>query len=136
MLKSDIHMSIFGNIDFLLYGACVTVKKGLETKFPHMEKMGNFFYMIYIPSGNVRQSINFIKNFSHKKYTALGLLFMLKNQKIIISFLWRNFIEKIQKACALLTSKYNCISVDIFFFLWNCCSFLCTSTFKSKYIFL
>ena len=110
-------MSIFGNIDFLLYGACVTVKKGLETKFPHMEKMGNFFYMIYIPSGNVRQSINFIKNFSHKKYTALGLLFMLKNQKIIVSFLLRNFIEKIQKACALLTSKYNCISVDIFFFL-------------------
>ena len=73
MLKNDIHKSIFGNIDFLPYGACVIVKKGLETKFPHMEKMGNFFYVIYIPQENIRQSINFINIFSHKKYTALGL---------------------------------------------------------------
>ena len=49
MLKDDIHKSIFTNIDFLPYGACVIVKKGLETKFSHMEKMGNFFYVIYIP---------------------------------------------------------------------------------------
>ena len=49
MLKDDIHKSILGNIDFLPYGACVIVKKGLEMKFPHMEKMANFFYVIYIP---------------------------------------------------------------------------------------
>ena len=49
MLKNDINKSTFGNIDFLPYDACVIVEKGLETKFPHTEKMGNFFYVIYIP---------------------------------------------------------------------------------------
>ena len=29
---------IFGNIRFLPYGTCVIIKKGLETRFPHMEK--------------------------------------------------------------------------------------------------
>ena len=67
MLKNDIHRSIFGNIDFLPYAACVIVKKGLKTKFPRMEKMGNFFYVIFIPQGNIRQSINFVKHFSSQK---------------------------------------------------------------------
>ena len=49
MLKNDIHKSIFGNIDFLPYGACVIVKKGLGNEFSHMEKMRNFFYVIYVP---------------------------------------------------------------------------------------
>ena len=48
MLKTDMYKSLFGNIDFLPYGACVIVRNGFETKFPDMEKMGSFFYGIYI----------------------------------------------------------------------------------------
>ena len=83
MLKNDIHKSIFGNIDFLPYGACVIVKKGLETKFSRMEKMANFFYVIYIRHGNIRQSINFInffptKNILHSDYMQSKLFIFLK----------------------------------------------------------
>ena len=42
MLKNDIHKPIFGNIDFLPYGACVIVKKGLE-KVSSYGKNGEFF---------------------------------------------------------------------------------------------
>ena len=52
--------SIFGNIHFLRYATCVIIKKGLETRFLHMEKRGNFYYVVYISQGNVRQSISFI----------------------------------------------------------------------------
>ena len=52
--------------------------------------MGNFFYVIYIPLGNIRQSINFIKKFSHKKYTAFGLL-QIDTKKLQIKY---NFLKK------------------------------------------
>ena len=71
-------MTIFGNIDFSPYCACMIIKKGLQTKFPHMGKIVNFFYVIYIPWKNLMQSIVFIKKTSEKiYYTRTISIFLL-----------------------------------------------------------
>ena len=74
MLKNDIHKSLFGNIDFLSYGACVIVKKGLEKKVSQNGKNGEFFLRDLHTLEKHKAKYQLYKNFSHKKYTALGLL--------------------------------------------------------------
>lgn len=80
--------TIFGNVYFSPFCACMIIKKGLETKFPHMGQIVNIFYVIYMPWENLRQSIafikkNFLKNLLHSDYIHLFIIGM--RRKIIIN---------------------------------------------------